>query len=146
MPHSQPQNQISASIEFYFKGEKITTSVELDLDSVMQTNQELPNFYPLLASSIKLDIYSYEYEILQTEEILYSHAKGIASDYLHDGLFDFEAFKSSWIMNQVNLELSDIALRHLSIDTLDEQSGLKLALIEAYELGRRDMISQNTNY
>ena len=126
------KNQISASVEFYFKGEKIIASVELDLGLVMETNQELPNFYPLLASSIKLDIYSYEYEMMQTQEIHYSHAKGVAKDYLQDDFFDFEAFKSTWISNQVNLKLSDIALRLLSIDALDQESDLNQALLEAY--------------
>ena len=68
-------NHITASVEFYFKGEKFTAAIELDLDQHMQNAGKLPALYPLLAKAINLDPYSYEYEMMQAEVIFFNNAK-----------------------------------------------------------------------
>jgi hypothetical protein len=128
-------NHITASIEFYFKGERFNATVELDIDQYMQTTGKLPALYPLLSRSLKLDPYSYEYEMLQAEPILFSEAKGLIAQYVDQGTLDFDAFKIAWAETRTLEKLQDIAQRNMSIDNIEQQPELKNALLEAYQLG-----------
>ena len=130
------KNRITASVIFYFKGEKINSSLEIDLDALMNSKAELPDLYPLLAQSIGLNLHSYEFEMMLAEPIYFKRAIGIVADHLADGQFDFEAFKSAWREQQALKILQIIALKHMGIDDIDEVPGLKAALLEAY-LGER---------
>jgi len=128
-------NHITASVEFYFKGKKFTAAVEINIDQCMQTTGKLPALYPLLSQSINLDPYSYEYEMLQSETILFSKAKGQIAQYVDAGALDFEAFKTAWTETQTLSKLQEIAQRNLAIADIEQQSELKNALLEAYQLG-----------
>ena len=130
-------NHITASIEFYFKGEKITSSIELDVDPHMHATGRLPDLYPLLARAIDLGLYSYEYEMMQAEEISYDNAKGLIAEHVNEGLLDYEAFHKSWSENAVIEKLQDIAKQYLSIDDINQQPDLKNALIAAYQQGKK---------
>jgi DNA-binding transcriptional regulator YhcF (GntR family) len=113
-------NHITASVEFYYKGEKLTATIELDLDQHMQAAGQLPNLYPILAKALNLDLYSYEYEMMQSEDIVFNNAKGLAVEHLSEGLFDFESFDAAWTENTLLEKLQEIAQRHLSIDDLHQ--------------------------
>lgn len=129
------RNHITASVEFYYKGEKRTASIELDVDQHMQAAGQLPDLYPLLAQTINLDLYSYEYEMLQSETILFSNAKGLTTEHLSAGVFDVESFRAAWTEIQTLECLQKIARQTLSIDDLQQHPELKKALLEAYRLG-----------
>ena len=131
-------NHITASVEFYFKGEKITSSIELDVDPHMQSTGRLPDLYPLLARAIDLGLYSYEYEMMQAEEILYNNAKGLIAEHVNEGSFNFASFEAEWVEAQMLDKLQDIAQQHLSIDDLQQHGDLKNALLEAYRLGEKN--------
>lgn len=128
-------NQITASVDFYFKGKKFSAFVELDVDRYMNTTGELPALYPLLSQSINCDLYSYEYEMLQTETILFSKAKGLISHYVKEGALDFDAFKTAWSEEKILRELQEVAQRTMSVKNIQLQPDLKNALLEAYQLG-----------
>lgn len=134
-------NHITASVEFYYKGEKLTAAIELDLDQHMQATGQLPNLYPLLAKALNLDLYSYEYEMMQAEAILFNDAKGLVAKHSSEGLFDFESFKAAWAEAQTLEKLQEIAQRHLSVDDIHQQAELKNALLEAYQLGKKTNVS-----
>ena len=131
-------NHITASVEFFFRGNKIATSIELDLDKHMQTTGKIPALFPLLAKASNLDVYSYEYEMMQAEEIIFSNAEGLVADYVSYGKFDIEAFTEAWIEKKLFEELQTIARQNLSVHDLENQPELKQALIEAYRLGERN--------
>ena len=128
-------NHITASVEFFFKGEKISSSIELDVDPHMQATGRLPDLYPLLARAINLGLYSYEYEMMQAEEILYNNAIGLIAEHVNEGSFDFDSFETAWVEAQMLDKLQDIAQRNLSVDDILQQPELKNALLEAYQLG-----------
>jgi hypothetical protein len=130
-------NHITASVEFYYKGEKLTATIELDLDQHMQAAGQLPNLYPLLAKALNLDLYSYEYEMMQAEAILFNDAKGLVAEHVSEGLFDFESFKAAWSKAKIFEQLQEIAQQNLSIDDIHQQPELKNALLEAYRLGEK---------
>ncbi|HHJ35873.1 MAG TPA: hypothetical protein ENJ87_08910 [Gammaproteobacteria bacterium] len=131
-------NHITASVEFYFRGKKFEASVELDLDQYMLANGKIPDLYPLLAKAINLDFYSYEYEMMQTENICFKQARGLAAGYLNDNTLDIEAFETAWKENLLSEELQEIARQELSIDDLRKHPELKQALLNAYKLGHSD--------
>jgi hypothetical protein len=131
------KNSIVISVEFFFKGQKLSPSMEIDLDAHVQSRTGLQALYPRLAKSNNIDLYSYEYEILQAENLIYSEAKGLAKHFLNAGIFDIDAFEQA-LQDQKALEVvSNIARTILSVEDLDAQPILKTALIEAYKLGQQ---------
>lgn len=131
-------NFITASVEFYFKGEKHGAYIELDMDQHMLANGELPDLYPLLASAMNIGPYSYEYEMMLAETILFSDAKGLIADYVNDGILDLATFNIAWSDASIIERLQEVAQRELSINDLLQHPGLKNALLEAYRLGRKE--------
>lgn len=130
-------NYITASVEFYFRGKKIAVAIELDLDQHMKATGKIPELFPLLARASNLDVYSYEYEMMQAENIAFSDAKGLADDFISDGILDIEAFETAWAENDILKELENIAQKHLSIDDLTKRTDIKNALLQAYQLGKK---------
>ncbi len=130
-------NCVTASVEFYFKGEKLSASIRLDLDCHMQTTGKSPDLYPLLTKAINLNLYSYEYEMMQAETIIFSHAKGLVAEHTNNGILEIEAFKTAWTENQLFKKLQVIARQYLPIDDIHQQPELKNALLEAYQLGKQ---------
>ena len=130
-------NHITASVEFYFKGEKHSASIELDMDQHMHANGELPDLYPLLATAMGLGAYSYEYEMLLAETIMFSDAKGLIADFVSEGALDLAAFNDVWSESIIIEKLQDIAKQYLSIDDINQETDLKNALIAAYRLGEK---------
>ncbi len=101
----------------------------------MLTTGQLPDLYPLLARAIDLGLYSYEYEMMQAEEILYDNAKGLIAEHVNEGSLDFDSFEAKWTEAQMLDKLQDIAQRNLSVDDILQRPELKNALLEAYQLG-----------
>ena len=131
------KNTIVISAEFFFKGEKLSPSMTIDLDKHIQSNNDLSALYPLLAQANNIDLYSYEYEILLEEILVFSDAKGLAAPFLNNGEFDIDSFEQALKNKTIIDTVSHIAKTILSIDDLDSQPVLKTALIEAYKLGQK---------
>ena len=129
-------NYITASVEFYFKGEKHGASIELDMDQYMHASGELPDLYPLLSQSMNIGAYSYEYEMMLAETIMFRDAKGLIADFVNDGILDLAAFNVAWSESHLIEKLQDIAKQHLSIEDINQQPDLKNALLEACQLGK----------
>ncbi len=130
-------NHITASVEFYFKGEKHSASIELDMDQHMQASGELPDLFPVLAQAMNIGAYSYEYEMMLAETIIFSNAKGLVADFVSEGILDLAAFNDAWSESIVIEKLQDIAKQYLSIDDINQETDLKNALIAAYRLGEK---------
>jgi len=128
-------NHITVSVEFYFKGEKFSPSIELDIDQHMRSSGKLPALHPLLARSINIDPYSYEYEMLEAEPVLFSKASGLIAQYVEAGVLDFDAFKTAWTETHALEKLQKIALENMGVTDIERQPDLKNALLEAYQLG-----------
>lgn len=129
------KNTAIASIEFYFKGEQHTPSVSVDLDALMEQEQGLDSLYHVIAAGGGFDAYSYEYEMMQSEEIRFGQAEGPVAAFIHDGVLDLEGFRRQWQEDRVLDQLRIIAQRCLGSADLDSQPGLKDALLAAYRLG-----------
>lgn len=128
-------NQVTARIEFFFKGEKFTPSAQLNIDKLLQTTDKLPVIHDFLAKENGIDCYSYEYEVMLLENIKYEDPQGIISNFIDNGELDIQAFESKWKELKIWNSLQKIAQNHLNIEVLEQQHGLKEALLEAYQLG-----------
>jgi hypothetical protein len=131
-------NQLMASVVFYFKGERHAPSMLLDLDDVMRRTGELSNLHHSIAVANGIDAYSYEYEMMLAEEIHFDQPEGLAVEFLHDGNFDIEGFAARWQELQVLQKVRPIAERCVGVTDLDSKPKLKAALIEAYLAGKRE--------
>lgn len=130
------KNSLVASIEFYFKGEKYAPSVRIDLDRMMETSGDLSSLYNLIARENGIDFYSYQYEVMQTEEIRFSEVEGFIADFIHNGELDVQGFVDKWYSEKLWDDLAGIARRCLGVEDLTQQPDLANALKEAYRLGR----------
>ncbi len=131
------KNSIDAHVEFCFKGETRSLTSTLDLERLLAQHEDLPDLHAILAGEHGLDTYSYEYEVMLEEEILFDNAQGIAADFVVDGIFDLAAFAANWHNHRVFALLQAIATRELGIADLNQHQGLKNALVQAFNLGKR---------
>ena len=130
------KNTVTASIHFSFKGENHSPSITVELDRYIETTGTLPNLYQLIARENDFDLYSYEYEMMQAQDIVFSNPQGLVTDFINNGVLDFTAFKSVFKQQKVLHQLQDIAKEQMQIENLEQQPDLKEALIQAYSLGR----------
>jgi len=135
-------NTINARVEFYFKGELFTPSATIELDQYMQRGGELPDLYLFLATENNIDSYSYHYEIMLQESIIFSDPKGLARDYCQNNSFDIKSFKEAWVKEKENGILQSIAQKVLDVDNLEQQPDLKQALLEAYNEGKKNNLTK----
>lgn len=131
------KNIVTASIHFSFKGENHSPSITIELDKYLVTGGAFPDLYPLIAKENNHDLYSYEYEMMQAEEIKYSDAEGLIKDFITDGALDVDAFTLSWQENKTLNELLSVAEKHLNIKDFSQHDELKQALMAAYLLGKK---------
>jgi len=132
-------NKITATIEFSFKGEEHRPSTTLDLDDMMQKHRTLPPLHQLIATLNNIDNYSYEYEVLLSEGIKFTHAEGDAANFVQDNQFDQTAFKQHWLEQELLTKLAEMIKKELDIDDINQHPALKSILLTAYEIGKENM-------
>ncbi|MEN8171012.1 MAG: hypothetical protein ABFS08_12390 [Pseudomonadota bacterium] len=130
------KNSVVASVVFYFKGEKFSPSMQLDLNELMGRNASLANLHHSIAMANSIDAYSYEYEMMMAEDIHFDQAEGWVVEFVKDGQLDMEGFAAKWRELQVLESVRPIAERCVGVADLDAKPKLKAALIEAYMAGK----------
>ena len=133
------KNSIRVQVIFSYQGVKYSPSSVIDLDSYLEKNESIPAYFHLVARDNNIDIYSYQYEVMEVAELHFSDAQGLAQNFFQDRSFDMDGFKSEWQNNKVFEQLSTIAKKHLDIDLLNQNKALKDALFEAYEIGSKKL-------
>ncbi len=131
-------NTVTVSIHFSFKGKKYAPSITLELDKYLISSGKIPDLCPLIANQNNFDLYSYEYEMMQAAEIVFSDAKGLINQFITDGQLDVGAFQTAWQEDHIESELLNIAKNHMNINDFTAHPPLKNALQAAYRLGKRD--------
>jgi hypothetical protein len=132
------KNTVNASIEFHYQGELYSAAATIDLDQLMEKQSAIPSLHDLLAKAANIGPYTYQYEMLEAEDIVFSDAQGLAANFLHDGQFDVAGFENAWRENKTLAQLQSIAERLLGVDDFTKNPELKKALLEAYLLGKKD--------
>lgn len=133
------KNIVTASIHFSFKGERHSPVITIELDKYLLSTGKMPNLYPLIAKENNFDMYSYEYEMMQAEPIIFSNAQGLIKDYIVDEQLNLEAFVAAWHEHRAIEKLLQIAKQHMDINDFSLHPKLKAALLEAYNSGKKDI-------
>ncbi|MDH5424624.1 MAG: hypothetical protein OEY29_06520 [Gammaproteobacteria bacterium] len=128
---------VTVSIHFSFKGERHTPSLTLEFDDHILLKADLTHLYQALARENNYDLYSYEYEMMQAEPLVFSDAKGLVADHIENGSLNFDTFKAAFHNSKALSELQNIAKSKLKIDDLQQHPDLMDALLEAYCLGQK---------
>ncbi|RDH85688.1 MAG: hypothetical protein DIZ80_01815 [endosymbiont of Galathealinum brachiosum] len=137
-------NLVKASVVFCYKGKTHSASITIELDEYLQVSDTLPELYPIIAKANNYDLYSYEFEMMQAQSIVFSEATGLVAEFITDGLLDIEAFVQAWKDLRCMDALVKIADDVLSVDDLEKNLDLKRALLEAYRLGQASCVSESS--
>ncbi len=131
------KSHITASIEFYFKGDKFVFSCDINIASWLRDHQcDMEALYDILATQNGLDRYRHEYDVMVMEPVEFSHATGLAAQYLHDKAFDIDGFLAARKQKEITTTLQAIAKKHLDIESLEEHPTLQAALLDAYQANK----------
>ncbi len=130
------KNSVVASVIFYFRGERFSPSMTLDLDALMAREEGLDNLHRAIAIANGISIYSYEYEVMLAEEPHFDQPEGMAQEFVADGRFDIEGYRRRWSELQAVEKVRPIAERCVGVTDLEAKPKLKAALIEAYLAGQ----------
>ena len=133
------KNIITASIEFYFKGEKYSPTLTLELDDYMQASGSMPDLYPLIAAGNNIDLYSYEYEIMQAEPIRVADAQGLVANFVANGALDTTAFELAWQEQLIRTTIRQIVTQHGHSHILEQYPEFEQTLIEIYRIAERNV-------
>jgi len=129
-------NTIKAQIFFSFQGKHYSPELEINLDQLLEAGQDFSRLHEQLAQANDIDTYSYEFEVMESCDIEFSNATGLATEFLSDsGQFDLEGFSQALRGNQTQQNLLKLAQAHMQINSLDEIEGLEAALLAAYKAG-----------
>lgn len=128
-------NSIDAHIDFSFKGENYDLSSTLDLDKVLDKFPDLSSMHVVLAVEHGIDTYSYLFDVMLVEEIRFDNPKGLAVDFLSDGVFDIDGYIAQHSKSQALIALGVIAAQEMGVEDLEQHPQLKQALLRAYQLG-----------
>ncbi len=130
------KSSITASLQFDFRGQTFKPSITVDLDALMQRQGDLNDLHDMLASSIGLDPYRHEYDVMLMHEITFSEPSGLVTDFFMDGRLNFDGFAEAWQKQKALRALEPIARKHLGIIDLDQHPDIRNALLESYRSGQ----------
>jgi len=129
-------NRIKVTIEFSYQGETFELNADVDLDEYMLKMNGVPDLHDVIAKRNGIDSYSYQYEVLTSEELHFSEVQGFAAEYISGSEFDAEGFAARWREEHVSEVIAGIARRVMGVGDLTAQPALKQALLEAYHAGQ----------
>ncbi|HEY9202682.1 MAG TPA: hypothetical protein VIQ81_13900 [Gammaproteobacteria bacterium] len=130
------KNTIKAQVHFSFQGKTFSPGLQIDLDALLSAGQGFSRLHERLARANDIDTYSYAYEVMESSDIEFSEATGLASEFMGEhGQFDLPGFTEAWQTQQMQQQLLHLAQKHMKIDSLDEIEGLKQTLLAAYQAG-----------
>lgn len=135
------KNTVILTIPFSFKGKDFTPSIKVDLDDFCKTSQSMEALCHVVATENNIGNYSYEYEVLQSSELHFSDATGIAKNYLSNGKFNLAGYKKDLSNIEILNTLQNIAKEVMGIEKLEDHKTLQLALQKAFEAGKENIIN-----
>ena len=141
-------NSITISVEFDYKGVHFSPSLKIDLEKETIKAESMDYFHALLARQNKIDLYSYEYEIMQASPIIFSEPNGIVETFVKDGKLDFDGFmmarERADIIENIQVFLDTNPDSKTLNDQLEESPELIDLFVNIYRLGQDRMIGNTT--
>jgi len=131
----QPSNAIDVRSEFSFKGEEYNLVATLDLDRMLERRIDPDSLHQWLAQEHGIDTYSYLFEVMEVDPVVFENPRGLAVHFHDESGFDFESYAQTHRFERVLNALQNIAAREMAIDDLTQHPQLQQALLQAYQLG-----------
>jgi hypothetical protein len=135
MAPDNTRNTLRARLTFSFRGEDNALETVIDLDQCEGDADVAPDFHQWLARAGNIDPYSYQYEVLESEEISFDQPTGLAAHCCSNGDFDWLAFVSLRREARDLDVVRTIARQTLGVADLDTDARLKAALLAVYRAG-----------
>lgn len=132
---AQPTNAIDVRSEFSFKGEEYSLIATLDLDWMIDRRLDPDALHQWLAETHGIDTYSYLFEVMEVDPVVFENPRGLAVHFHDADGFDFEAYAHTHKREHCLASLQTIASREMGIDDLAQHPQLQQALLQAYQLG-----------
>ncbi len=132
-------NSVRIRLNLSFKAETHELGTIVDLDHGQTAGEESPDFHLLLARAAGIDPYSYLYEALESHDLDFSEATGMAASCCRDGKFDWPQFVQLRREEQDMRVVRAIAAQILDVPDLDQRTDLKAALLAAYRAGKGEI-------
>src|SRR5512139_361607 len=129
-------NTVRARLALSFKGETYELDSVIDLDRYPGGSGGAPDFHRLLAKAAGIDPYSYLYEVLESHEIEFLDATGVAARSCRDGRFDWKLFEQDLSEERDWQAVREIAERIMGARDLDADPALKEVLLATYRAGK----------
>ena len=129
-------NSVRVSATFSFRGELLQPEMRLDLDEALEQGMTTESIYALLATKNNIDPYSYEYEMLEAEPLVFDEPEGLAEKYTENGRLDWKGLENAWKENRLLEKIGRIAKENMGIDNLEDIPGLKKTLLAVYSLAK----------
>ncbi|MDQ1314965.1 MAG: hypothetical protein QG662_1074 [Pseudomonadota bacterium] len=129
-------NTVRALLTISFKGETYELDSVIDLDGCLGEPGVAPNFHQRLARVAGIDPYSYLYEVLESHEIEFSDATGVAARSCRDGRFDWSRFEQDVREEREWPTVRAIAEGIMGARDWEAETSLKTALLAAYRAGK----------
>ena len=130
------RNTLRVQLEFSFKGETYALDETIDLDQITVEADGLPDFHRLLARKAGIDPISYLYEVLESHDLHFSAATGVAADYCHNGQFDWHSFDKARREDGDWERILAIVQGKIAPHELEASPSLKAALLAVYRAGK----------
>ncbi len=129
-------NSVRVSATFSFRGKLLQPEMRLDLDQALEQGMPPDSLYARLATENGIDHYSYEYEMLEAEPLVFDDPEGLAKEYTKNGRLDWKGLENAWREARLLDRLTHIAREHMDIETLEDIPGLKKTLLAVYALAK----------
>ncbi|TQV63778.1 MAG: hypothetical protein FNT29_06485 [Halothiobacillaceae bacterium] len=130
------RNTLRARVQFSFKGETHALDELIDLDTLRVEAGEMPDMHRLLARRAGIDPISYLYEVLESHDLEFPQATGLAANYCHEGRFDWRGFDRARSEEGDWARILAIVQDTLAPRDLEANPALKAALMAAYQAGK----------
>lgn len=136
--HGHTPHAIDVRAEFSFQGEDYVLVSTLDLDWMIERQIDPDALHQWLAEAHGIDTYSYLFEVMEVDPVIFENPRGRAVNFLDEGRFDFDAYARAHKLDQRLSALQTIAAREMGIDNLAQHPQLQRALLQAYQLGAEE--------
>lgn len=122
-------NSLTASVCFDFQGKSYNIDSEIQIDAIINHQDFYNSIYLALAKIGEIGLYTYEFEIMMDQDIIFSNASGCVVGCIENGKLNLNLLRKNHQLIKINPQIEKL------IDEYKKNNDLKQALIQAYMLG-----------
>jgi len=127
-------HSLLASLSFDYQGRRCDLQSLVNIAEVISHQDFFQSVYLQLAQDNGIDVYSYQFEIMMDQNIVFSQARGCAQECLREGELNINKLRRNFEQASSEQIIQSIAEKYFRSEELSDH--LKRALVEAFQLGR----------